>query len=204
MTYTHVLRMRCSVCWLFALALSASCQRTPAPPSAEVLADARRELETRGVDDQRVREGFGAGGKLDTTQLRAMAHTDSANTSWLSGYVATWGWPTRAQVGADAVTAAFLIVQHAVHDTAFMHRMLPHIDSASRRGELKASDVAMLTDRLAVQAGRPQTYGTQLSRKDGVWVFDPIADSAHVDARRKAMGMPSLAEYRRLVDSVFK
>jgi hypothetical protein len=80
--------------------------------------------------------------------------------------------------------------------------MLPHIHEAHDRGDLDGGAVAMLTDRLEVKAGRPQIYGTQLSMKDGQWVFDPIADSAGVDARRKTMGLPPLAEYRRLVDSV--
>jgi hypothetical protein len=35
-------------------------------------------------------------------------------------------------------------------------------------------------------------------------VLDPIADSAGVDARRKRMGLPPLAEYLRLVDSMLR
>ena len=35
-------------------------------------------------------------------------------------------------------------------------------------------------------------------------LLDPIADSAHVDERRRTMGLPTLAEYLRLIDSVFK
>ena len=133
-----------------------------------------------------------------------MAQTDSANTSWLKAYVARWGWPAAAQVGRDAVQAAFLIVQHAVHDTAFMRSMLPFIEDAHRRGDLDGGAVAMLRDRIEVKAGHPQIYGTQLSLKDGRWVFDSIADSAGVDARRSGMGLPPLAEYRRLVDSVLQ
>jgi hypothetical protein len=34
--------------------------------------------------------------------------------------------------------------------------------------------------------------------------LDPIADSAGVDARRKSMGLPPLAEYLRLVDSMLR
>jgi hypothetical protein len=184
-------------------ALIAGCRQSP-DPSAAVLADARRELEERGRTDQAVREGFGTGSELDSAKMAAMARTDSANTAWLKGYVARWGWPSAAQVGSDAVEAAFFIVQHAVHDTAFMRGTLPLIEEAHRRGDLEGSAVAMLTDRVEVKAGRPQIYGTQLSLKDGRWVFDPIADSPGVDARRRRMGLPPLAEYRRLVDSVLK
>ena len=183
--------------------LVSGCQRTP-EPSPAVLADARRQLEERGRTDQAVREGFGTGGVVDSAQVVAMARADSANSAWLKAYVARWGWPIAAQVGRDAVQAAFLIVQHAVHDTAFMRTMLPFIQNAHRRGDLDGGAVAMLTDRLEVKAGRLQIYGTQLSLKNGHWVIDPIADSAGVDGRRKKMGLPPLAEYRRLVDSMLQ
>ena len=172
-------------------------------PNAGTLADARRELETRGRVDQDVREGFGTGGGVDSGQAAAMARTDSSNTAWLKAYVARWGWPTSEQVGREAVGAAFLIVQHAVHDTAFMRAMLPAIEEAYRRGDVEGDAVALLTDRLAVKAGQPQLYGTQLSLRDGQWVLDPIADSVDVDERRTEMGLPPLAEYMRLIDSVF-
>jgi hypothetical protein len=169
-----------------------------------VLAEARQQLTERGRTDQAVREGFGVGGVIDSAQGIAMARVDSLNTAWLKAYVARWGWPTSAQVGREAVEAAFLIVQHAVHDTAFMRAMLPAIEQARRQGDLNGGAVALLTDRIEVKAGHAQIYGTQLSLKDGRWVLDPIADSASVDARRKSMGLPPLAEYLRLVDSMLR
>ena len=131
-----------------------------------------------------------------------MGRVDSANTAWLKAHVARWGWPTNAQVGPEAVRSAFLIVQHAVHDTGFMRAMLPLINDSYRRGELSGGAVATLTDRLEVKAGRPQIYGTQLSLQDGHWVLDPIRESSRVDQRRSSMGLPPLAEYLRIVDSV--
>jgi hypothetical protein len=189
---------------LVLLLLVCSCRHGAEQPSAVVLAEARQQLAERGQTDQAVREGFGVGGVVDSAQGVAMARTDSVNTAWLKAYVARWGWPTAAQVGREAVEAAFLIVQHAVHDTAFMRAMLPAIEQARRRGDLDGGAVAMLTDRIEVKAGHPQIYGTQLSLKGGRWVLDPIADSAGVDARRKSVGLPPLAEYLRLVDSILR
>lgn len=191
--------------WILLLVAAAlGCRSGSGQPSEAVLAEARTELEARGRSDQAVREGFGVDGKVDSAQLQLMVRTDSANTEWLKTYVNRWGWPTSQQVGPEAVQAAFLIVQHAVHDTAFMHAMLPSIQAAHRRGDLDGEAVAMLIDRLEVKAGRPQIYGTQLSLHDGRWQFDPITDSPGVDARRRAMGLPPLAEYVRLIDSVLR
>jgi uncharacterized protein DUF6624 len=180
------------------------CRRTSEQPPAAVLAEARQQLLRRGQSDQSVREGFGVGGALDSAQIALMARTDSANTAWLKTYVERWGWPTAQHVGREGVEVAFLIVQHATQDTAFMRAMLPAIERAYRRGDLEGGAVAMLTDRLEVKAGRPQIYGTQLSLKDGRWVLDPIADSATVDARRQRLGLPPLADYLRLVDSMLQ
>lgn len=188
----------------FFLLLVGACRGVADQPPETVLADARRQLDERGRTDQAVREGFGAGGMVDSAQVALMARTDSANSAWLKAYVARWGWPTSEQVGQDNVNAAFFIVQHAVHDTGFMRAMLPAIEGAYDRGELKGDAVAMLTDRLEVKAGRPQVYGTQLSLKDGRWVLDPIADSAAVDERRRRLGLLPLAEYLRRIDSVFR
>lgn len=181
-----------------------ACRSAEELPSSTVLAEARQQLEARGRTDQAVREGFGVGGVVDPSQAQAMERTDSANTSWLKAYVAKWGWPTSAQIGRPAVQAAFLIVQHAVHDTAFMRAMLPAVERAHRRGDLDGGAVAMLTDRVEVKAGHGQIYGTQLSLRSGRWLLDPIADSMRVDERRRTMGLPPLAEYLRLIDSVLK
>jgi hypothetical protein len=186
----------------FLFILACSCRAGADQPSATVLAEARQHLAERGRADQAVREKFGGGGKVDSGQVALMARTDSANSAWLKTYVARWGWPTAQQVGREGVEAAFLIVQHAVHDTAFMRAMLAPIEQAYHRGDLEGGAVAMLTDRLEVKAGRPQIYGTQLSLKDGRWMLDPIADSATVDRRRRQFGLPPLAEYLRLIDSV--
>ncbi len=186
------------------LLLAAACEPTKPAPSAKILAEARHQLEGRGRTDQAVREGFGVGGVIDSAQTISMMRTDSANTTWLKVYVARWGWPTSQQIGPEAVEAAFLIVQHAVHDTAFMRAMLPAVEAAYRRGDLNGGSVALLTDRIEVKSGHPQVYGTQLSLQNGRWVLDPIVDSPHVDERRRRMGLPPMAEYLRLVDSVFR
>lgn len=190
--------------WTLLLLMTATCGPPKGASSADILTEARQQLEARGRTDQAVREGFGVGGVLDSSQTVSMMRADSANTTWLKEYVARWGWPTSQQVGQEAVEAAFLIVQHAVHDTAFMRAMLPAVEAAYRRGDLKGGSVAMLTDRIEVHAGHSQIYGTQLSLRSGRWVLDPIVDSAGVDQRRRRMGLPPLAEYVRRIDSVFR
>jgi hypothetical protein len=107
--------------------------------------------------------------------------------------VAKYGWPGHTLVGEGGASAAWLVIQHA--DPTFQTQCLPLLKAAVERGEAKAREYAYLFDRVAMSAGRPQTYGTQFFQDDlGYWVPVPIADEANVDARRKAVGLPPLAE----------
>ena len=171
----------------------------PVPARDEAL---RAALISRGRQDQAVREVFLAGHHQDTTDLRQMADVDADNTRFLKKIVAERGWPGRSLVGRDAADAAFLILQHSP-DTAFQAKALPLIEKAFASGEAEGQQVALLTDRVAVQRGQPQTFGTQASVVNGRFKLDPIADSANVDARRAKLGMPPVAAYMRILDSLY-
>ena len=178
-----------------------------APAPARLTLPARDEalraaLVSRGRQDQAVRDVFLAGHHQDSTDIRKMNEVDADNTSFLKRIVAERGWPGRSMVGSDGGTAAFLIVQHS-SDTLFMARVLPLIEKAYAAGDAEGQQVALLSDRLAVRRHQPQLYGTQASVVNGRFVLDPIADSANVDARRARMGMPPVAAYMRILDSLY-
>lgn len=174
------------------------------PPWDEALT---AELLRRVAEDQAVRErltsAMRAGGAPDTALFAELVAVDSANTAWLREAVALRGWPSRDAVGKEAANAAFLLVQHADRDTAFQAAMLPELEAAYRRGQADGQSVALLTDRLAVARGAPQVYGSQVRITDGRMVLAPVADSAGLDARRAAMGLPPMREYLRVLDSVY-
>ncbi len=133
---------------------------------------------------------------------RVLTAVDSANLAWLKPLLLTNGWPTREALGSDGVEAVFLLVQHADRDPAFQAAMLPFLESAYREGEIDGQSLALLTDRVAKAQGRPQVYGTQTTIHGRDLVIDPIADSEAVDARRAQLGLPPLAVYKHMLDSV--
>lgn len=184
-----------------------ACAPQRAPSTASWDATLVEELQRRGAEDEAVRArliaSLQAGGTPDSAVLAQLAAVDSANAQWLASTVATHGWPRRSVVGADAASAAFLIVQHATHDTSFQVGMLRDLASAVAGGEADGESLALLTDRVARQRGQPQVYGTQAEVRDGRVVVDPIADSAGVDGRRAQLGLVPLAAYVRLLDSLY-
>jgi hypothetical protein len=178
------------------------------PAAAQRDEPLRAELLRRLAADQAIRDSvtaaLRAGGPVPDALARRMLAVDSANTRWLRPELARLGaFPTRAQVGADGVEAAFLLVQHADHDPAFQEAALPLLERAHAAGDVDGESVALLTDRVLRAQGRPQRYGTQADVVDGAVRLAPIADSAGVDARRRAMGMMALADSKRVLDSVY-
>jgi hypothetical protein len=183
-----------------------ACGRRSAPGAGSPDSTLRAELIERGRADQAVREEvmekMRQGMEPDSADVTEWLATDSANTEWLKQMVGEHGWPDTTRFGAEAAGAAFLIVQHSP-DTAFQRAMLPLLRRAVEDGAADGQSLALLSDRLAVQAGHPQVYGTQAQVIDGKVVLHPIEDSATVDQRRAEVGLPPLADYVRMLDSAY-
>ena len=136
--------------------------------------------------DQAERTGQAVGG----------VETDRARAERLKEIIAEHGWPTIDFVGRDAASAAWLIAQHADFDVAFQERALELMREALADDQVDPVDVAYLKDRVAVNRGRPQTYGTQILCMDGrPGPATPIEDAENVDARRNEVGLDPLEDY---------
>jgi hypothetical protein len=149
-----------------------------------------------GKDDPKGGPGSAAWKKVE--------ELDAANREWLKGVIAKHGWPGKSLVGEDGTHAVWLLVQHADNDRPFQKKCLELMKEAVKAGESPGSDLAYLTDRVLVGEGKDQLYGTQLTQKDGKLVPQPIEDAPQVDARRKAVGLPPLAEYLELATKIMR
>ena len=167
----------------------------------------RRELIRMGKEDQKYRNEMivlikklsGPDGKRVSKQFEAVVKKqdaiDKRNMKRLEEIVRQYGWPTRSMFGAEASGAAFLIVQHA--DLDYQKKYFPIIKEAASRNEARPGDAAMLEDRILMNEGKKQIYGTQLRTDDvtkelKLW---PIENEEEVDERRAAVGLMPLAEY---------
>jgi hypothetical protein len=118
------------------------------------------------------------------------------NSDWLKTVLARIGWFDISHYGAEASQAAWLIVQHSDHDRAWQEQVLADLAPRVARGDMQRTYYAYLVDRVAVNAGRPQTYGTQgRCQGPGNLVLSEVADRDNLDRRRASMGLESLADY---------
>lgn len=98
-------------------------------------------------------------------------------------------WPTRSMVGLAGVRAVFML---AHRDTAFARVAMRRLMEAGFDESIRP-DLAVLEDRVRMQSGRKQLYGTQLVQVNGKWAPAATEDSAHVDLRREGANLPPLA-----------
>ncbi|SOE02172.1 DUF6624 domain-containing protein [Blastococcus haudaquaticus] len=124
------------------------------------------------------------------------AEGDAARTERLKEILAEHGWPTYDLVGQDGEDAAWAIAQHSDQDPAFRREALELLRTAVAAGQASPGNLAYLEDRVAVAAGQPQTYGTQVGcGPQGPEPATPLADPAAVDGLRTAAGLEPLADY---------
>jgi hypothetical protein len=165
----------------------------PTGPGDASVADPalRQELLALAGEDQAARRIWIADPARGDPLIAAI---DRRTTHRMQEVIAAHGWPGHDLVGRDGARAAWLLVQHADHAPDFQRRCLTELEQAVARGQAAPVHLAYLEDRVAVRQGRPQRYGTQL---DDDLSPRPIEDETHVDERRRQLGLPPMAEYRR-------
>lgn len=127
---------------------------------------------------------------------------NEANAARLGELLAD-GWPGLRRVGPDGTDAAWLLAQHADRANDARRGWLPALAEAVTSGDADPRHLASLTDRIAAVAREPQTYGeVRILASDGEAEFPlPLADPGRLEARRAAIGLPSVAaESRYLSD----
>jgi hypothetical protein len=156
----------------------------------------RSELHRRAMLDQNARAQWLADGLSPTSKFAASAQgIDGGNTVWLQALILKGGFPTPAQVGMQGVADAWLMVQHADQNPAFQSDVLALLAPMVQQGAIRASDYAMLVDRVRINQQQPQVYGSQYvedASAPGKMRMLPVEDPAHLDQRRASVGlMPS-------------
>lgn len=158
----------------------------------------RRELLALMKEDQGARTEMIAHPDDPASRARVQA-SDEKTTARMKEVIATYGWPGKTMVASDGAIAAFVMVQHADRDLAFQKQCLPLVEQAYKAGEAFGEHYALLYDRIAVAEHRPQRYGSQFDGGEP----SPIEDEAHVDERRKSVGLSTMAEYRAQMQETY-
>ncbi|MEQ8433708.1 MAG: hypothetical protein RIA71_05660 [Oceanicaulis sp.] len=134
-------------------------------------------------------------------QRLATAHavtTDADSTLMMRDVLERYDWIDSHRFGGRVAAHAWILVQHADDHPDFqaeaLDRMAGYLDS----GGVRQRDYAYLFDRVAVNTGALQRYGTQPAdqcNEDGSLDLKPVEDPGALDERRATMGLgPYLGE----------
>ena len=136
----------------------------------------------------------------EATINRNMGKTDSLNMIQAKIIINKYGFPGNSLVGADGSNGFWAIVQHSDDDPMFQQKVLKLMRKEVKLKNASGENFALLQDRVLINQGHKQLYGTQLRRDLKTHQVKPLPtrDSLNVDSRRKAVGLPPLKEYLKL------
>lgn len=91
----------------------------------------------------------------------------------------------------------WLMIQHADHDPAFQLEVLEKMKVQVDNNNADPRNYGFLVDRVNLNLGKPQVYGTQVNYNLELAQAFPkhLKDSANVNERRKSIGLEPLEDY---------
>ncbi|MEO1711816.1 MAG: DUF6624 domain-containing protein [Bacteroidota bacterium] len=179
-----------SVCLL----LMWSCGYEPRPFDANL----SERLDSLASVDQAVQTAlFTTSSKAEYDSLHLLKEkTFVRHCAWLKQYLNTEGYPGFDRVGEESSSNFWLMVQHCDEDLDFQKQVLRALKMEVDRENASGSNYAYLYDRVQINQGLEQSYGTQLDYSwDGQAFARPVRDSLAVNERRLALGLEPLEDY---------
>lgn len=125
--------------------------------------------------------------------LAAEAQNKIENEKRLIELLDKYGWPTATEVTEYAAAGAALIINHSTYE--LRSKYFPMLEDAFKKGEAQALRYAKMRDRLLVEEGKEQLYGTQIKLENTKREPFPIQDPQNVDVRRADIGLGPLSPY---------
>lgn len=160
------------------------------------------QLDSVYIDDQKYRQQidtiekkYGWESKEMKSLWKVIDEKDSVNLIKVKSILEKYGW-----LGADVISqqgsqTLFLVIQHA--DPVTQEKYLPMMREAVKNKKASGGNLALLEDRVALEQGKKQIYGSQIGRdqETGKPYILPLEDPDNVDKRRAAVGLQRLSDY---------
>lgn len=169
--------------------------KAPTDPSLRVA------LLRMAREDQNVRFSLIKHGNSDPKYRRAVMTVDAENLQYLRKIFKKYGVPTPKMVGYNGMGAALLLLQHQDQDPRWQRQWLGAVTQLYKRHELSPEGYALFVDRVRVNEGRKQIYGSQFF--NGGFTMKPTIHPAHLDERRKALGLIPEREYECILKTMY-
>jgi hypothetical protein len=128
-----------------------------------------------------------------------MERVDSLNQATVFGILDKEGWPSHLSDKANR--AIWIVIDHS--DLAYRSKYLGLVKEKAEEGVLDKTDYAILNDRVLMEEGKPQIYGTQIKMAATIVEDElamqlclwPVEYPAALDSLRSTVGLSPIEEY---------
>ncbi|WP_407534341.1 DUF6624 domain-containing protein [Elizabethkingia miricola] len=122
-----------------------------------------------------------------------MKKIDLESVDIVAKIIDKYGWLGKDKIGKEANETLFLGIQH-IDDLVVQSKYLPTIKDAVKKGNAEPWHLAFLTDRILMNQGKKQIYGTQkiITKKTETSYIIPLENPEKVDELRKEIGLDPL------------
>jgi len=98
------------------------------------------------------------------------------------------------------------MMQHCDKDPKFQEEVLAEMKKHLERKNANASNYAYLIDRVNVNTGKPQVYGTQMKLNQEGSSYEPkiVMELQNLNKRRAEVGLSTIEEYIGVMNSHYK
>lgn len=142
------------------------------------------------LNDQRIRK--------TSVPFKEFVTVDHENLEIVISIIEKCGMPTLKDVNELEMSAIWFVFQHAI--PKYRKEYFPLIKQAVNNGDLTKENYALMKDRILMDEGKPQIYGSQI--KNGK--LYKLKDPESVNSRRKEMNMRPIQEYLNRFNIKFK
>jgi hypothetical protein len=166
-------------------------------------------LKARNVDCDSIATLLSNANNKDTDNRAnngiASMQVDRENQILVKSIIEKCGFEAIEKQGKKAVLSAFMITQHA--QPALRAEYYTYFENAVKKKLLSNTSLSVMIDRILMEKGEPQLYGTQweIDPKNGDNILYPLKYPKRVNILRDSMEIPfTLEEYMRTNNIKFK
>ncbi len=164
------------------------------------------EFKNMAIIDQ-VAANFPSGEYINWSKERWIKFADSIfnkNKKRLKEVFSEFGYPGYDLVGREGEADFWVMVQHCDSDTNFQRDVLNKLTVEAKKKNADPRHFGLLTDRLRINTGMKQTYGTQVRYNNFGQAFPKsLDDSSNVNKRRDEIGLEPIEQYLNMMTIIY-
>jgi hypothetical protein len=162
------------------------------------------------VDQQVIQDAINAyqrTASMDTFQLyeKIQNQTFERHIPFAKKIIKDFGYPTYEMIGKENSNNFFYLIQHSDKDVKFQAQALKLIKKQVDNKQAPEGRYAFLYDRVQLNLGKKQLYGTQVTYDDdGNAIPKNLKDKKNVNKRRLELNMTPIETYLNKMTEIHK